>query len=790
VLIFRKRTDQSECGSDQIKLIAQATGLCMPVAKLLCGRGVDTPLAAKRFLHPGPEQILDPFLLPDMERGVRRIKAAVACGEKIMVFCDYDADGTCGGCALYLHLKDMGADVDIMTPNRHKEGYGLSLDAVRQIAFAGTKLIITVDCGITNVEEIALAKSLGVDVIITDHHECGTFLPDTPYIINPKRKDSAYPWPYLAGCGVAFKLIHALSTLADAMRYIDLIAVGTITDIVPLKDENRVIAYLGLKKMRNDPSAGIAALAEASSINISAMTACGVSFALGPRINAAGRMDTAGVAIDILKATQTGSILRQNAVALCALNDQRKKEVEDILESAEAMICKGGHMTKSAIMLADEKWNPGVIGIAAAKIAEKYSRPCVLFGGSGDSLIGSARSVDGINIYEALGAFADRYEKFGGHAQAAGLTIKPDVLDNLWRDVCSYISARYDESAFFKKKTYDMVLRAQQITKRLVSDIERLEPFGPGNEEPCIAVMDADIESAKFVGKETKPHLKFVMRQGGSEIDAVSFFFKDMHTFWSKRCDFLCQATINNFNGKPQLIVRHTAMKYDVQLAQSYLFANRDAMMRHFINEIIGLCENGPVECMDEKAFSLLVQQQIKSSRFGLCIIAPSNPAIKRLTGLRVIKDALLDGQVALFDEKSFSLGNCIACGAVNGYSRLCHVGIHNAPAFFDGAMFEEYVRHAQAYFTPREGLLRLYHRLSPFAAKKPRTLKEVAHRLSAPAEKTAFALRVFSELKLIEADKSGRILATKNDGKKELRESACFKSFEDVVKGAVLWKN
>jgi single-stranded-DNA-specific exonuclease len=235
---------------------------------------------------------------------VQRIKRAIENREKIAVFCDYDADGTTGGCALYLYLHSAGADVMILTPNRHKEGYGLNAAAAAQMAASGCTLIITVDCGITNVEETRLAKSLGMDVVITDHHECGAVLPDTPYIINAKRPGSLYPDANLAGCGVAFKLIHALSSLAEAMRYIDLIAIGTITDIVPLLGENRIISHLGLDKMRKNASAGIAALAQAAGIHIEDISSFNISFGLGPRINAAGRMDTADAAIEILKCTK------------------------------------------------------------------------------------------------------------------------------------------------------------------------------------------------------------------------------------------------------------------------------------------------------------------------------------------------------------------------------------------------------------------------------------------------------------------------------------------------------
>ncbi len=772
---FEEKKYETECSTEAMEVLRLATGLSESVARLLFKRGVTTDKDAKRFLHPGPEQLLDPLLLPDMDKSVARIKAALGSKEKITVFCDYDADGTCGGCALFLHLKSQGADVSIMTPNRHREGYGLSLEAVEAIAKGGTSLIITVDCGITNVAETALAKSLGVDVIITDHHECGA-LPDTPYIVNPKRPDSAYPCPYLAGCGVAFKLIHALSSLSEAMKYIDLAAVGTVTDIVPLLGENRAIAHLGIKKLRREPCAGLKALAECAGIELPKISSFGVSFGLGPRINAAGRMDTAELAIDILRARQMSPALRENAEKLCALNERRRKEVEDIQNSAEDMIQANAYMNDSAIMLADESWNAGVIGIAAAKIAEKYMRPCVLFGGSGGSLVGSARSIEGINMFEVLGAFAERYEKFGGHAQAAGLTIAPCALESLRRDVCEYIDTHYDESVFERKKTYDLRLNVVDITPEFVADIERLEPFGQCNEKPVIAVS-ADIADSKFVGNGRKPHLKFRMRQANHSIEAVNFFYKDSHSFISQSCDFLCEAGINEYNGAPQLIVRDIAVKYDDALAEGFLAANRRDMIQNFLDEITRIGKDGAPESMDEAQFAALLAGEQKKSRFGLCVEAPTAPAFKRLLSMKAVDEALRRGEIVLFDAKAYTADNCVAVSPPAGFQRTLRAGA-GAGSFFDDEMQRRYRIEAQRYFAPREEMLKAFGALSC----GPMESFEAERRLGAGPEKFAFIQRVLCELELIETDKSGRIHAIKGSPKKDLMHSACFCGFKEFL--------
>ena len=774
--------DKNTCTRDAVKRVQVETGLIEPVAALLCSRGIDTPEAAKRFLHPGPEQLHDPFLLPDMAAAVERIKKALNAKEKITVFCDYDADGTCGGSALYLHLRRKGADVDIQTPNRHKEGYGLSLSAVEQIASGGGTLIITVDCGITNVAETELAKSLGVDVIVTDHHECGETLPDTPYIINAKRPDSTYPYPYLAGCGVAFKLIHALSSLAEAMSYIDLAAIGTITDIVPLLGENRVIAHMGLQRLRKSPSAGVAALAQAAGISLPDMSSFSIGFGLGPRINAAGRMDTAEAAIEILTARKPSAELKESVARLCALNDRRRGDVCSILEGAERMISLGGCQTDPAILLADNDWNSGVIGIAAAKIAEKYFRPCVLFGGDGN-LIGSARSIPGINMYEVLGAFADSYEKFGGHAQAAGLTIKPEILDGLRAKVCAYIKDHYDESVFVPRKAYDMELEAKAISRNFVEDLRRLEPFGPDNEQPLIALRSAALTAPKFVGRD-KSHLKFVLRQDGGTLDAVSFGFADAHSLMPGRADFLCEAGLDNYSGRPQVIVREISPQYDDALLNSYIGDNAFRMAVGLTDEVSRLMNEGMPET-EETGFASLLGEALSVSRFGLCLVAATEPALRRLLSMAPVRQALEKGQLVLWDRKSFTSENCIACGAVPGHTRIIQIGVAAPPAFYDRKLREDYKSDARKCFAGRDELLGIYRRMQPILAKKPRSVSALAENLGLGAGKAAFAFRVFAELELIETDKSDRILAIGSGGpRRNLSDSACYRSFEGLIDG------
>lgn len=783
MLNLTMRPGLTDVNTNKAAAVGEAAGICAPAAALLVARGIDTPEKAKRFLHPGPEQFHDPLLLPDIVQAAVRIKAAVSAREKIMIFCDYDADGITGGCALHLFLKNLGADSEISTPNRHREGYGLNETAVMQMAQSGVSLIITVDCGITNVQEIALASSLGIDTIITDHHECPQILPSTPYIINAKREDSLYPDSNLSGCGVVFKLIHAMSSLAEAMRYIDLIAIGTITDIVPLIGENRVIAHMGLQRLQKNPSAGINALAKQAGIELESITSFYVSFGLGPRINAAGRMDTAQLAIDILKEDKPDAEVYEKAQNLCKLNDLRKKEVDEILFEAQEAIENCRYHTEPVIMIASPEWNAGVLGIAAAKIAEKYSRPCVLFGGK-PLLTGSARSIEGINIYTALAAFSDRYEKFGGHAQAAGLTIKADALDSLRHDVCEYLRAQYDESVFVQKRVYDLVLSPEDITQELVDDLRRLEPFGAGNEKPLIAVMDALLSEPRFVGKKDAPHLKFKIRQGNHSCDAVSFYYKDMHSLLPKRADFLCEAGIDSFSGKPQLIMRDIGFIYSAELADNFLKVNNTRILHGFLDEAAMFGSGGaPLELATEQIESV-ISGLCMQSRFGLCISAYTEPALRFLFKLPAAKAALKAGRLILWDEKFYTPENCIACGEAGGHPRVLRLGISES-ALWCNELREAYRSYAKAFFAPREELLDLYARLGRQLFAKPLAVSNAAKMLGTSTEKALFALRVFCELELLVTDKNDRILALNNGGaRKELSHSACYKGLEGLING------
>ena len=356
--------------------ISQKLGIEPLTAQLLASRGVNTADEANVFLYPDIDQLHSPFLFQNMQKCVQRIERAIQKEEKITVYCDYDTDGTTGAASLILYLEGRKAKAAYYTPDRHSEGYGMNMPAIDAIADDGCGLIITIDCGITNIDEVAAAKRRGVDVIITDHHECQKKLPDTPYIINPKMQGSSYPYRHLCGAGVVFKLIEALGGRAEALTYIDLAAVGTIADIVPLTGENRVIAKYGLKKLREDPGTGLKLLAQAAGLDMEKLNAYHISFGIAPRLNAAGRMDTAKTAIELLISKEENDEGRRLAAKLDDLNTERKSIEKQILDEAKEMILSDGDLNdKKAVLLYKEGWNTGVIGIVASDLVESVSRP-------------------------------------------------------------------------------------------------------------------------------------------------------------------------------------------------------------------------------------------------------------------------------------------------------------------------------------------------------------------------------------------------------------------------------
>ena len=483
--------------------------------RLLVARGIGSAEAAERFLHPNEGDLLDPFLLSDMDAATALIRAAIREGLPICVYGDYDVDGVCASAILSTWLRDQGARAEVYLPSRHTEGYGLNADAIRAIA-GWAKLLVTVDCGVTSVELVALAKQLGLQVVVTDHHRSADQLPDCP-VVNPLLND--YPFPHLCGAGVAWKVVWALAG-APPMELIDVAALATVADVVSLTGENRVIVSLGLRRINRNPRLGIAALIEAAGLTGKPVTSTAVAFQLAPRLNAGGRLDTAMRPLKLIT-TRDPEEARALAEELDAENARRRQIELQILNEAEAQLRDFDFIRHRVLILAGKDWNPGVIGLAASRLVEKYHYPVVMLADQGDKLTGSCRSIEGVDIHAALTGCADTLIRFGGHKQAAGLTLTPERLRDFIDAMDAWLRDNVPPSVYIPTLPYDTELDFESVTPGLIAALEGLQPTGFGNPAPVFRAA-ARVVEARAVGAEGA-HLKLTLAQGGHRIGGIAF---------------------------------------------------------------------------------------------------------------------------------------------------------------------------------------------------------------------------------------------------------------------------
>ena len=492
-------------------------GMSPALHRLLAGRGVTSAEEAAAFLSPGVADLHDAMALSGMPPATARLRRAMNAGETICVYGDYDVDGVCASAILSGWLKSRGTDARVYLPSRHSEGYGLNEGAIRQIA-TWAKLLVTVDCGVTSVELVQLARSLGLDVIVTDHHRPGEgALPDCP-VVNPLL--AGYPFPYLCGAGVAWKVVWALGGEAEAMPWVDVAALATVADVVPLTGENRAIVKLGLDAINAAPRTGIAALIEAAGLSGKPVTATSIAFQLAPRLNAGGRLGSAQRSLALVMETDPERA-RAEAAALEAENTRRKTVETTILAEAEAQLKDFDFAAHRAIILAGKDWNPGVIGLAASRLVEKYNYPVVLLSDGGDAMTGSCRSIEGVDIHAALTGCANTLVRFGGHKQAAGLTLLPDKLEDFRAAMDAWLWANTDPEAYIPVRQYDAELGFDEVTPLFIASLEALQPTGFGNPAPLFRTV-ASVVDARAVGAEGS-HLKLTLAQGGRRMGGIAF---------------------------------------------------------------------------------------------------------------------------------------------------------------------------------------------------------------------------------------------------------------------------
>lgn len=523
------------------------------LSALLRGRGVDTPEKAERFLHPSLTQLHDPFLMQGMDGAVRLIREAVEGGRRIIIYGDYDVDGVCATSILLETLREMGAKPDFRIPSRHGEGYGLNCDAVREMA-ATHQLLITVDCGITNLEEVKLARLLGMTVIVTDHHQLADQLPPADAVLNPLL--GAYPFRRLCGAGVALKLTQALLGMEAVLRRIDLAALATVADIVPLIDENRVIVREGLLRMADSRRPGLRALMQLSDVH-PPVNAGHVGFRLAPRINAGGRLEDASQGVLLLTAPDSATA-DPLAMHLEAANQQRQAIEADITRQAMAMIAANVDFRDDrVILLMGEGWNHGVIGLAAGRICEKYHFPTIVLTKNEEGIaVGSCRSIPGVNIHAMLTTCKDLFLRFGGHEQAAGLTMRSEFLPELRRRLNLAINESCDLRCYIPAKEYDLTLRLREVDLDMIDRLEQLQPTGYGNPNPVFLARDTHLQQALRVGKN-RDHLKVLLLDGQTLRDGIAFGHGDAADEGLERVDVLFTPERNEFRGRvtPQLMV-------------------------------------------------------------------------------------------------------------------------------------------------------------------------------------------------------------------------------------------
>ena len=509
--------------------LASELGTSKAFAAVLVSHGVSNAPDAEAFLRPSTSMLADPSLLPDIEPAVDRLRDAVERNEKVFVCGDYDVDGITSIVLVKRCLESAGLDVAFYIPNRLTEGYGLSEVGVRAAREYGARLIITVDSGITGHEEIELASELGIDVIVTDHHEPQETLPPAVAVVDPKRRDSVYPFKHLAGVGVAHKVMSAFARDDRNVAYavnetLDLVAVGTVADIVPLIGENRILTSLGLEQLRRTENPGLRALMDVAGVESVTARAAHIGFALGPRLNAAGRLGDASIGVELLTTTSEDKAAAI-AKTLDAENRKRRELECRVLDDAVRMIEESRiHETRRSIVLWSDEWHPGVIGIVASRLAKQHNRPTILFSIADGFCKGSGRSIPGFDLHAALVTCRDFLESFGGHRHAAGVSLAADRLPEFSACLESTVSETLSEEDLIPVIEIDAMVELEDCTFDLVNEMKTMRPFGAGNPEPVFGTRRLKVISARNVGKG---HLKLTVAQGGRTMDAIGFGMAD-----------------------------------------------------------------------------------------------------------------------------------------------------------------------------------------------------------------------------------------------------------------------
>ena len=551
---MKKKWKYYEQDTEKVKQIAKKHNISELLAKILINRNITEDEQINTFLEPKRNNFHDPFLMNDMDKTVSRIIEAIEKNEKTIIYGDYDVDGITSITVLKQFLKERGLEVDYYIPNRLEEGYGLNREAIEKIASEGYKLIITVDCGISGIEEIKLANSFGIETIVTDHHEPLDILPEAYTIIDAKRKDNTYPFKGLAGVGVVFKVIQAISIKLglnekEYLKYLDIVCIGTISDIVPLVDENRVIAKLGLMLVKQTKNLGLKKLIQETGYkNIDSSM---VSFGIAPRINACGRMGKQEEALRLFF-TEDSSEADTITNDLNEYNLQRQEKEKTIFEQAIEKLEQTDLKNLNSIVLAGENWHHGVIGIVASRITEKFYKPTILISIEGQEGKGSGRSIPGFDLHDALAKSADYLKKYGGHEMAVGLSLDKDKITD-FQNHFEEIAKASNVNQIMPVINIDCEITKKDLNKNTVEQIKLLEPFGEQNKPPLIVYKNLKIASIRALSEGK--HLRLMLKDGNDLVNAIGFNLGELSNEYliGDKIDVVGTLELNSYNGQEQV---------------------------------------------------------------------------------------------------------------------------------------------------------------------------------------------------------------------------------------------
>ena len=745
----------------------QAVDAPEQLLRLLIDRGIDTPEKIERYLHPKTDDLYDPMLMQGMDRAVAVIRDAVKRGEEIVVFGDYDVDGVTATAILLTYLRKQGAKVGFYIPDRHGEGYGLNTAAVEQIA-QHAKLLITVDCGITCPGEVARARELGMRVIVTDHHQLGPQLPECEAVLNPLL--GAYPFRRLCGAGVAFKLVQALGGMEAIEPLWELAAMATIADIVPLLDENRVIVTYGLRAMAKTQRPGLVALMESAGVDAKHVSASDVAFRMAPRINAGGRLALASRGVELLT-TRRLDTAREIAAELDQDNTRRRElELEIFAQADQLAQSEIDFLTERAIVVCAEGWNPGVIGLAASRLVEKYKWPAILLAQDGDVCVGSARSIPGVDIHAAMATCRDLFVRFGGHAQAAGLTIEKKNVAEFRRRLSQAIAAQSEPEAFIPTEEYDLELELSEMTEELVEAFSLMQPTGFGNPAPVFCVRGVHTTDVRAIGKDGA-HLRMRLAGGGELRNAIGFRMGERARSMPEVIEAVVALSINEWQDK-------RSVQCELRQLQAYMPAKAflsecqrrepeiDAAMISALAKGDGAPAAGRVERMTLEQAKQLLAGELLGGYQGTLLCVHTVSALKMLNVHLAVLRAQLDYALhALDDIRSFNTlvmapdWERLACHPraivmLDGF--LCDAERAAAAGRFPDARLIEvsdmamHSAHAAGRLLPDDDSLRALYRVLRQREKMDYSMNVLTAETGLSAGQVLCGLHVFSELGLL----------------------------------------